>query len=413
MTEHNPEKALIELLTPGTSVYVSGSTSEPRGLLKIIEQASENLSGIRWLQFPIGAINRADLSALTPDSTQDTFFMAPSLKDSYADGRVRFIPMHMRTVFDYLGDQDLGVALLQAAYDRNGQLRFGPNLDFLDAVSRSAKQVVVEVNDSFVAPISCPLVPDEVLKVPVKSDQPLFPAVTLDETSEKIGALIASLIRDGDCIQTGIGAVPAAILANLKECNDLGFHGGLIDDGVMSLIRNGNLNGSRKTIDAGRHITGMALGSEALLDWLAHDSQAESVMFRSADYTHEFSVISQIDNFVSINSAVEIDLMGQVNAEVAGGRQISGTGGSVDFMRSAKASKGGRSIIAMSATARGGSVSRIVPRVDVVTALRTDVDIVVTEFGVADIRYDSLASRAEKLISIAHPDFHDELREAL
>lgn len=407
------EQQFLELLTPGATVYVSGSTSEPRGLLNIIERTGPSAGGIRWIQFPIGAVNQVDLSALTPDATQDTFFMSPSLKDGFAAGRVNFVPMHMRTVFDFLKDQVIDVALLQAAPDRNGDLRFGPNVDFLDAVSASAKHLVVEVNEAFVAPFSCPLVPDEAIKVPVEGDPPIFPEVSLDETSEKIGALIASLIRDGDCIQTGIGAVPAAILANLGECSDLGFHGGLIDDGVMKLVQNGNLTGARKSIDAGRHTTGMALGSEALIDWLAHDPQAESVMFKSADYTHEFRVISQLDNFVSINSAVEIDLMGQVNAEVAGGRQISGTGGSIDFMRSAKASRGGRSIIAMSATARGRSVSRIVPRVDVVTALRTDVDIVVTEFGIADIRYASLAERAEKLISIAHPDFQDELRSVL
>ena len=125
------------------------------------------------------------------------------------------------------------------------------------------------------------------------------------------------------------------------------------------------------------------------------------------------SVISQLKNFVSVNSAVEIDLMGQVNAEVAGSKQISGTGGSVDFMRAAKASPGGRSIVAMASTARDGTISRIVPRVSVVTALRTDVDIVETEFGVAELRNESLASRAQRLIDIAHPDFREELRAAL
>lgn len=407
------EKQLIDLLSPGSCVYVSASASEPRGLLRIIEEHGSTLRDLRWIQFPLGAVNKTDLSALTTNSVQDTFFMAPSLKTGLSEGRVRFLPMHMRTVFDFLSNEPLDVALLQAAKDKHGKLRFAPNVDFLDAVKRSAKHLVVEVNDAYLAPINCPPVPDDAITIPVSSDKPVFPTVTLDETSEKIGALIASLIHDGDCIQTGIGAVPAAILANLGDCNDLGFHGGLIDDGVMKLIRAGNLNGSAKTIDQGSHITGMALGSDDLLDWLAEGEGAESVMFRSANYTHEFNVISQIDNFVSINSAVEIDLMGQVNAEVAGGKQISGTGGSVDFMRSAKASKGGRSIIAMSATARGGSVSRIVPRVDVVTALRTDVDIVVTEFGIADIRYDSLPARADKLIGIAHPDFRDELRESL
>ena len=183
-----------------------------------------------------------------------------------------------------------------------------------------------------------------------------------------------------------------------------------MDDGVMALIRNGNMNGSRKFLDKGKHVLGMALGSNGLLDWLARDELAETVTFKSAQYTHEVGVISLLDNFVSVNSAVEIDLMGQVNSEVAGGKQISGVGGSVDFMRSAKASSGGRSIVALASTARGGSVSRIVPKVSLVSALRTDVDIVVTEFGIAELKNEPLASRKERLIAIAHPDFRDELK---
>ncbi len=402
-----------ELLAPGARVFVGGSCAEPRGLLKLVAESAGALSGINWIQFPLAAVNQRDLSALTPESNLSTFFMTPFLKDGYAEGRVNFIPMHMRTVFDYLHNQPVDVALLQAARDRDGRLCFGPNVDFLDALLPTARQIVVEENDSFTAPLGCPLVPETALVIPLAGERPTFPSVPGDEVSDQIGSLIASLIRDGDCLQTGIGAVPAAILSNLGERNDLGFHGGLMDDGVLALIRSGNLTGRRKTIDPGKHILGMALGSDEMLDWLAFDDAATNVVFRSANYTHEINVIRQIDNFVSVNSAVEIDLMGQVNAEVAGGRQISGTGGSVDFMRSAKASKGGRSIVAMTATARGGTVSRIVPRVEVVTALRTDVDIVVTEFGIADIRNEPLAARAEKLVAIAHPDFRDELRASI
>jgi 4-hydroxybutyrate CoA-transferase len=217
------------------------------------------------------------------------------------------------------------------------------------------------------------------------------------------------LIQDGDCIQTGIGAIPAAILEALVSKNDLGLHSGLIDDGGMALIERGVMTGRAKPVDRGVHVTGMALGSAALLDWLARRSD---VAFRGADYTHEVRVIRDIPNFVSINSAVEIDLFGQVNAERVGGRQISGTGGSVDFMRAAKASKGGRSIVAMTATARGGSVSRIVPRVDLVTALRTDIDLVVTEYGVANLKHASTAARVDALIEIAAPAFREDLRAA-
>ena len=191
--------------------------------------------------------------------------------------------------------------------------------------------------------------------------------------------------------------------------NDLGMHGGLIDDAGRQLVDLGVLSGKSKTIDKGKHVTGMALGTDKLYEWLAFQ---KDVVFRGANYTHEVSVISQIDDFVSINSAVEIDLYGQINSEFAGGRQISGTGGSVDFMRAAKSSKRGKSIVAMNATAKGGEVSRIVQKVELVTALRTDVDIVVTEFGVANLKDLPVDQRADALVEIAAPAFREELRSS-
>jgi 4-hydroxybutyrate CoA-transferase len=411
----NSPEDVLALLTPGATVYVGGSCAEPRGILDALTEAGLEVPDISFVQQPLGAVNQRDLSLLSPGSSQRTFFMTPFLQDGLAAGRVEFVPMHMRTIFDHLRHSAIDVAILQGARDRNGDLRFGPNVDYVDAVLESAKSVVIELNTSFTAPLGTPRIDAERIDVLIETTaaRPTYPLSDSDETSDRIGALIAGLIHDGDCLQTGIGAVPAAILKNLEDRNDLGFHGGLMDNGVMDLINQGVINGSRKTLDGHQHILGMALGDDALLDWLAHDAAAENVVFRSADYTHEISVISQIENFVSINSAIEIDLMGQVNAEVAGGRQISGTGGSVDFMRSAKASRNGRSIVAMASTARGGTVSRIVPQVTTVTALRTDVDIVVTEFGVADLRNASLASRREQLIAIAHPDFREQLQASV
>ena len=408
----NSPEDVLALLTPGATIYVGGSCAEPRGILDALTGMGLDVPDISYIQQPLGAVNQRDLSTLSPGASQRTFFMTPFLQDGLAVGRVEFVPMHMRTIFDHLQGSAIDVAILQGARDRNGELRFGPNVDYVDAVLESAKSLVIELNTSFTAPIGAPRIdPARIdLLVETEAARPTYPRSGSDDTSEKIGELIAGLIHDGDCLQTGIGAVPAAILKNLEDRNDLGFHGGLMDNGIMDLINQGVINGRRKTLDGHQHVLGMALGDDTLLDWLANDAAAENVVFRSADYTHEISVISQIDNFVSVNSAIEIDLMGQVNAEVAGGRQISGTGGSVDFMRSAKASRNGRSIVAMASTARGGSVSRIVPKVSTVTALRTDVDIVVTEFGVADLRHASLASRREQLIAIAHPDFRDQLQ---
>ncbi len=408
----NSPEDVLALLTPGATIYVGGSCAEPRGILDALTGMGLDVPDISYIQQPLGAVNQRDLSTLSPGASQRTFFMTPFLQDGLAVGRVEFVPMHMRTIFDHLQGSAIDVAILQGARDRNGELRFGPNVDYVDAVLESAKSIVIELNTSFTAPIGAPRIdPARIdLLVETEAARPTYPLSGSDDTSDKIGELIAGLIHDGDCLQTGIGAVPAAILKNLEDRNDLGFHGGLMDNGIMDLINRGVINGSRKTLDGHQHVLGMALGDDTLLDWLANDAAAENVVFRSADYTHEISVISQIDNFVSVNSAIEIDLMGQVNAEVAGGRQISGTGGSVDFMRSAKASRNGRSIVAMASTARGGSVSRIVPKVSTVTALRTDVDIVVTEFGVADLRHASLASRREQLIAVAHPNFRDQLK---
>ena len=170
----------------------------------------------------------------------------------------------------------------------------------------------------------------------------------------------------------------------------------------MELIERGVLTGAAKRSRQGEHVVGMALGSAALF---AKVASMPSIVFVGANVTHDARMIADVDNFVSINSAVEVDLHGQVNAEVVAGRQISGPGGAVDFMRGARLSKGGRSIVAMTATARGGIVSRIVKRVEVATALRTDVDFVATEFGVAKLHGLPLDARRQALVDIAHPDF--------
>ena len=395
------------LIRSGQRVWVAGSSNEPTALVRALEQSALP-EGVTFIQFPLSGFNDVDFTSFPGGAREETFFMSSALKGAAAD-RLDFVPMQMRAVYDHLA-RNVDVVLLQAARDRDGQLRVGPNMDFVEAALASAGTLIVEINEGFVAPFGTLSLEEARIDGSIASNRelPVMPAPVIDDAARAIGAHVAGLIRDGDCIQTGIGSIPAAILAQLTEHNDLGLHGGLIDDGGMTLIREGNVSGAQKAVDKGCHVTGMALGSEALYEWLA---DTESVLFRGANYTHEVSVIGQLDNFVSVNSAVEVDLYGQVNAEFAGGRQISGTGGSVDFMRAARASKGGRSIVAMNATARGGTVSRIVPRVDMVTALRTDVDRVVTEYGVAELDGRSVAERAEALIGIAAPDFREVLRD--
>lgn len=398
---------LAELLAPGQRIFVAGSSNEPTALLEAMAQM-QLPEDLHFLQFPIAGLNGVDFTTWNDSADLTTFFMTPTLAKADVQ-RIHYLPMQMRAVFDYLA-KDVDVCLLQVAHDRNGVLRVGPNVDFVAAVLSGTTIVIAELNRHIVAPLGCPRIESAQIDYLFESDRSLATMATpkIDEAAQSIGKLVAGLINDGDCVQTGIGAIPAAILNELSAKNDLGLHGGLIDAGGMRLIEAGNVNGARKAMDRGLHITGMALGDSELFDWLADQP---SVVFRGADHTHEVSAIAELDNFVSINSAVEVDLFGQVNAEFAGGKQISGTGGSVDFMRAAKASKGGRSIVAMNATARGGTVSRIVPQVDMVTALRTDVDIVVTEFGVAQLKNLPNRQRQDALIEIAAPQFRDELRE--
>jgi len=367
-------------------------------------------AGLNFLQFPLPMLNLQDFTQLDATTEHTVFFMTSALKNAAAD-RLHYVPIHMRRVFDFLLDDPVDIALVQVARDRHGDLRLAANADFVDAVFADRKTVVVaQVNEGFVAPAGAPLLDRADYLVRGATVIPEFvaggAATELDDATRAIGENVASLIQDGDCLQTGIGAIPAAVLASLGDKRDLGFHGGLIDDGVYALIEQGVMTGAKKNIDKGLHTAGIVLGSAALLDKLGRDS---SVRLVGANQTHESSVIAALDNFVSLNSAVQVDLLGQINGEYAGGRQISGTGGSVDFMRSARASAGGRSIVAMPATARGGSISRVVSRVEMTTALRTDIDIVVTEHGIAYLRDQSITERARRVAAIAAPEFRKEL----
>jgi 4-hydroxybutyrate CoA-transferase len=244
----------------------------------------------------------------------------------------------------------------------------------------------------------------------VETDRALVTLATGDLTAEvrRIGAHVAELVRDGDTIQIGIGKVPAAVLASLHDRRDLGLHGGLVSDEVADLYEAGAITGARNSRDAGTMVCTAALGSARVYGWAG---RCPELRFAPVSYTHDIRVLAQIHNFVAINSVLSVDLSGQANAEMLDGRQVSGTGGLLDFVRGARLSKGGRSILALPSTA-GGKTSRIVPRLgvgDVVSCPRADADIVVTEHGVARLRDKSVDERAEALIAIADPAFRRDL----
>lgn len=224
-----------------------------------------------------------------------------------------------------------------------------------------------------------------------------------------IGENVASLVRDGDTLQLGIGAIPDAVLLFLKEKNDLGIHTEMFSDGVVELVEAGVITNKAKTLHRGQSIATFLMGTRRLYDYVNNNP---AVAMYPVDYVNDPYVIGQNDNLVSINSCVQVDIMGQVVSTSAGLRQISGVGGQVDFVRGANLSKGGRAIMAMPSTTGKGKISKIVPFLDqgsAVTTTRNEVNYVITEYGIAKLKGKSLRQRAEALIRIAHPDFRDEL----
>lgn len=414
------------LLAPGMTVFVAGGANEPATVLDAIRRRPEASAGVTWIQSIVPGLNRFDFSSLHDEARSIAFFITPETRASYRAGRIDFVPCQLRAVADLLGEGlDLDLAILSVsppsgagtgagAADLASAADFGAglNCDFVDVVCERARRIVAEVNTALPDPADGPRIDARRIDfaVPVSRPPPPFPLPEMDETARAIARNVAALVRDGDTIQTGIGSIPYAVLGALRDRNDLGLHSGILDDGVMELVERGVITGRRKTIDRGRHVTAYAIGSPALYGWLG---ERADVRFRPVDYTHGAGTLARIDRFVSINSALEIDLRGQVNAEMIRGRQVTGTGGSVDFMRGAAGSRGGRSIVALAATAAGGKVSRIVPRLgegNAPTALRTDVDYVVTEYGAARLRHLPERARAAALAEVAAPGFRPALR---
>jgi acetyl-CoA hydrolase len=230
----------------------------------------------------------------------------------------------------------------------------------------------------------------------------------IGEIEQTIAAHVARYIEDGSTIQIGVGGIPDAVMAVIGDRRDLGFHSGLINDRVADLMERGVVTNARKPIDTGITTAALLVGTDRLYRF-AHKNR--SIRLFTYDHTHRAEILCRLDKFVAINSAIEVDLTGQVNAEIANGDYIGGTGGQGDFVRGAQLAARGRSIIALPATARDGTISRIVPQLrdSIVTTPRSDADVIVTEFGAAELRGRTMAERARRLAAISHPNFRAPL----
>jgi itaconate CoA-transferase len=297
--------------------------------------------------------------------------------------------------------------------DRHGYFTFGIGNDYSTKVARSAKRLIVEVNENM------PRVQGDLAELHVSEvDAIIENNVALLELpsrgpaaeDEVISRIIADLVPDGACLQMGVGALPNLVCAALKDRNDLGIHTEALNSGLVDLVRAGAVTNRRKAIDRGKSVFTFAMGQKAMYDFL-NDNPA--IASAPVDYVNDPRIIAQNDNVISINATIQIDLTGACNSEHMLGHQYSASGGQLDFVRGAYASKGGKSIIAARSTAAKGKFSRIVPRLDgPVTTPRIDTHYIVTEFGAVNLKGLSSTERALKLIELAHPEFRDELTEA-
>lgn len=400
------------LLRPGMRVFVQGGAGEPLLIQAALREAPEASAGVEYVAALTPGVNEFDYAALHPTTRMEGFFVAPPQRESFAAGKLRFLPINYCLIWEHLAaSPPVDIAFLNLAPpDAQGRCSLGLSADFPSAVWPRAKMIVAQINPGLPSVADDPGVPWDRLDAVIEAEGPPIEqdVGAPDATMQAIARHAASLIRDRDTLQIGIGKVQSAILGELKDRRDLGFQSGLISDAVLDLVEAGAVTGAAKTFEKGLLVGGLYVGTRRLYDWMR---TAPEVALRAANHTHATPVIARLDNFVSINSAVEVDLLGQCNAEMVAGRQVSGTGGFADFVRGARLSRGGRSIVALPSRA-GAKASRIVASLKegtVVTGARSDVDYVVTEHGIADLRAKSVDERAEALIAIADPAFRDEL----
>jgi acyl-CoA hydrolase len=408
---------VVSHIKSGQRVFVHGAAATPTGLLEALARRTD-LEGVRLYHLhthgpaPFAAKEHAGRF------TSVSFFAGQPLRAAIDEGRAEYLPVFLSDIPSLFssGSVPLDVALVQLSpFDAHGNATLGTSVDCALAATQHAKVVLAEVNAQMPRTLGASVVRRERVTAFALTDRPLHATAPAPRSpvEERIGELIAELVPDGACLQLGIGAIPDAVLARLGNKLELGVHTEMFSDGLIPLITGGVVTNSRKAIHKHRTVTSFVNGSKALFDFV-HDNQ--QVEFHPCDRTNDTSLIRKNENVVAINSAIELDLTGQVCADSMGHRIYSGIGGQMDFIRGAALSKGGKAIIALPSTAAKGKISRIAfelkPGAGVVTT-RGHVHWVVTEYGAVNLHGCTLRERAEKLISIAHPDFRAELTTQL
>jgi 4-hydroxybutyrate CoA-transferase len=404
----------VRVIQSGDCVYIHYGCAEPEQLVKAMVRRAPELSDVKIIHL----LTAGSADYVRPEMAgrfrHVAFFAGSNVRNAINEGRADFIPIFLSEIEALFSTRavPIDVALIHVSPpDEHGFCSFGVGVDTTKTASETARTVIAQVNpkmprtlgDSFIHLNKIHYiveVGDEILEHPLGE---------VSEVAHRIGRNVADLIEDGSTLQLGIGEIPDAVLKYLGEKKDLGIHSEMVSDGVIELIERGIINNEKKTLHPGKVILGFVLGTRRLYDFIDNNPIFE---FHPSQYTNDPFIISQNNRQVAINSALEVDLTGQVCADSIGYNLYSGIGGQVDFIRGSARSKGGKPIIALPASAKGGAISRIVPHLKegagVVTS-RGDVHYVVTEFGVASLHGKTIRERCRELIRIAHPSFREQL----
>ncbi|MCG8470598.1 MAG: 4-hydroxybutyrate CoA-transferase [Desulfobacterales bacterium] len=398
----------------GDRVVAGHACGSPEPILEALVKRAEELENVEIVHMVSMGKSEYCLPQYEKRFRHNSIFAGGGSRKAIAERRADFttcffseIPLLFRN-----GHLPVDVALVTVSEpDKMGNMSLGISVDYTLEAALRAKTVIAEVSPHMPRTTGNSFLHVSDIDLFVKSDRKMIelPLPRIGEVEKAIGSHVASLIQDGDCLQLGIGAIPDAVLTFLDEKRDLGIHSEMVSDGVMHLVEKGVITGRKKNLHPGKIIITFAMGSQGFYQWLDGNSMVE---MHPVDYVNDPFVVAQNDNMVSINSAIAVDLLGQVAADSMGARQFSGVGGQVDFVRGARRSQNGRSIIAMPATAKKGTMSRIVSTLapgQAVTTSRNDVDYVVTEFGLAHLTGKSIEQRAKALIDISAPEFRDTL----
>lgn len=404
----------VKNIRSGDRVVLGHACGEPRILPEAMVNRYQQLHNVEVVHMVAMGKGLYAQPEMAGHFRHNGLFIGGPTRKAVAEGRADYTPCFFSEI-PALFRKSLPVDVALVAVtppDQHGFCSLGVSVDYTLQAIKSARTVIAEVNPNMPRTHGNSYVRVEEIDYFVPSELPLLELArpTIGEVETEIGRNIARLIEDGATLQLGIGAIPDAVLGFLTGKNDLGIHSEMFSDGVMELAQAGIINCTRKTIHPGKMVVTFLMGTRKLYDWVHENPMVE--MF-PVDYVNDPFVVAQNENMVAINSALQVDLLGQVAADTLGPIQFSGVGGQVDFVRGAARSRGGKSIIALPATASKGTVSRIVPLLDrgaATTTSRNDVDYVVTEYGIAALRGRTVRERMEALIQIAHPDYRDQIR---